>query len=99
MNQKKLIKRLSSTKTVIIEDNDGHDDVAPDQFKDNDVATDENSNEVQDLSASSQKVYNAILKMKLTEKFPNQQLTNIKGYIESSMLKKFCWFIVSKNFN
>ena len=70
MNQKNLIKRLSSTKTVIIEDNDGHDDVAPDQlkendvttdqFKDNDVVVDENNNEVQDLSASSQKVYNAI---------------------------------------
>jgi hypothetical protein len=90
MNQKNLIKRLSSTKTVIIEDNDGHDDVAPDQlkendvttdqFKDNDVVVDENNNEVQDLSASSQKIYNAILKMKLTEQFPNQQLTNIEGY-------------------
>ena len=90
MNQKNLIKRLSSTKTVIIEDNDGHDDVAPDQlkendvttdqFKDNDVVVDENKNEVQDLSASSQKVYNAILKMKLTEQFPNQQLTIIEGY-------------------
>ena len=80
MNQKNLIKRLSSTKTVIIEDNDGHDDVAPDQLKDNDVVVDENNNEVKDLSASSQKIYNAILKMKLTEQFPNQQLTNIKGY-------------------
>jgi len=80
MNQKNLIKRLSSTKTVIIEDNDGHDDVAPDQLKDNDVVVDENNNDVQDLSASSQKIYNAILKMKLTEQFQNQQLTNIEGY-------------------
>ena len=94
MNQKNLIKRLSSTKTVIIEDDDGHDDVAPDQLKENDVTTDQfedkdvvvdennnnNNNEVQDLSASSQKVYNSILKMKLTEQFPNQQLTNIEGY-------------------
>jgi hypothetical protein len=74
-SNKSLVKQLSNTTLPI--------DNSSEEIKVVYSNDDEDASPVHDLSASCQKVFgffNAILKAKLTENFPNQSLTNIETY-------------------
>jgi hypothetical protein len=71
-SNKSLVKQLSNTTLPI--------DNSSEEIKVVYSNDDEDASLVHDLSASCQKVFNAILKAKLTENFPNQSLTNIETY-------------------